>query len=832
MIEWAAIAAAVAPYLKDYAKGRAKKLAGEQADNALSNLYAKLVPNKTLTQVNQAFATRFAKELDSSIDLPTLQSEPYKDALVQFLKNPSVQDLIQAPLDGDTAPDAQLLGAVWEELRLIPLPEEFNWPKLARLHKKGIEALKIADPELRPVVVALAALRTAKAAEKSATTLERIAGPARDFDLKRYARALQQAYAHLKLGSLDSDWTRYDRGVRLESVYVPQSVKQALPPRDLTRDYLRTLKQEQREHGLDGDEEQTERRRQEYAELSARPLMEVVDDPSNQRLVILGDPGLGKSTLLRRLALRWAEQPEGPLPLLVELRRASPGSEYKSFLDYLASGADQTLFLPRAELHEHLKSREALVLFDGLDEVTASSRDAAVAAVITFAEDYPRARVVVTTRIHGYHPGSKHPGQFRDARFEQFTLQDFEASEIDSFVELWHQEAFQDATERATYEQRLRKAIADSPAIAELAANPLLLTMMAILSRSQDLPRDRGKLYERCAELLLKNWDLEKFPALRETKEDLLDIKDKLGPDQKMRILERVADAMQQERSGLAGNLIAEDKLKQIVRAELTGLGVPQSWSVAGHLIKILQDRNFMLGYMGDGQYAFIHRTFLEYFCARDLKRRLEQTSGFGVEDLQALFRDHWREDAWHEALRLVCGLIGAEYAARSVSELLAQEQQNDGHRAVFLAAQCLQEIRQIGLTREPRVQTHRRLLVLTRFDLPYFYEEWAEEAREVAKIRGRAVQELARGWKEDPGTLEWLRERASGDDNWAVRQAAVEELARGWKEDPGTLELLRERASGDDHGAVRQAAVQELARGWKDDPEVQQWLDDLNKTS
>src|SRR5205823_11032296 len=57
----------------------------------------------------------------------------------------------------------------------------------------------------------------------------------------------------------------------------------------------------------------------------------------------------------------------------------------------------------------------------------------------------------------------------------------------------------------------LREALADSPAIRELSANPLLLTMMAVLNRVQDLPRDRGRLYERCAELLLKNWDLEKF---------------------------------------------------------------------------------------------------------------------------------------------------------------------------------------------------------------------------------------------------------------------------------------------------------------------------------
>jgi len=36
-------------------------------------------------------------------------------------------------------------------------------------------------------------------------------------------------------------------------------------------------------------------------------------------------------------------------------------------------------------------------------------------------------------------------------------------------------------------------------------------------------------------------------------------------------------------------------------------------------------------------------------------------------------------------------------------------------------------------------------------------------------------------------------------DENWDVRQAAVQELARGWKEDPETLSILKQRASSDE---------------------------------
>jgi HEAT repeat protein len=60
---------------------------------------------------------------------------------------------------------------------------------------------------------------------------------------------------------------------------------------------------------------------------------------------------------------------------------------------------------------------------------------------------------------------------------------------------------------------------------------------------------------------------------------------------------------------------------------------------------------------------------------------------------------------------------------------------------------------------------------------------------------------------------LPWLKERATSDSNGSVRYAAIQELARGWKEDPETLPMLKERAASDENGDVRYAAVKELAR-------------------
>jgi GTPase SAR1 family protein len=829
MLEWAVISTAVAPHIKKYVTEKAAKLASGYADSTAAKLYKRLMPDQKLQKAVEAFVAAFDKELRSTIQNPTLTGPAYPDALKIFLADYDVLEALEKPLDAESELDWDLLKRRWTYLldskgrHLIELPQEFDWDDLATRYDKSLQKQALADPELRQVAQALATLQIKEDTKRGADAVERLAGPARGFDLVRYAQSICEAYSFLRFGSLDSDWTVYEGRVSLEHVYVPQSAKSALPPRDLTRDYLKELNA----RGADVSLEEMEIQKQQYEALGSVPVLEVVDNPANSRLVILGDPGLGKSTLLKYLALRWAHDTIRSLALLVELRRTVHESGEIGFLDYLERGTGQTLPLPRVELDRHLKENDSLVLFDALDEVVEGRRGDVILRIIAFAREYPKARIIVTTRIHGYHPGSSHPEQFRDAQFQQFTLQDFEPEEVDRFITIWHKEAFQKPSDRAKYESRLRKALEDSPSIRELSGNPLLLTMMAILNRVQDLPRDRGRLYERCAELLLKNWDLEKFEELKERKE-AQDIKDKLGPEQKMRILELVAAAMQQERTGLAGNIIGEEKLKEIIEKQLIELGVPQSWSVAKDLIWMLRERNFMLAYLGDRQYAFVHRTFLEYFCARDLKYRLEKTTTFTVDEVALLFFTNWRHDEWQEILCLLAGMIGAEYAAKCISKLLTQKDASGGEKAILLAAKCLQEIRELGSIRNVRTELQRAIVSLTEFSLPVTSEKPDEIEKtnsEVRRIREAALQALARGWKEEPATMQWLKERSLKDMYASVRSTAVEELARGWKEEDWLQGWLQERAVKEDFSYVRMVAMRELLRGWKDQRQVVTWL-------
>jgi len=465
-IEWTALAGAILPVIKKFAAERAEKLAGHLGDKKLSEIYRHAFSEDVLARINELFVSRFNEELDRAADLPTLSLESYHEALGIFLVNCSVQDVLQMPLDGQSDLDWQLLAAIWGEMKtaegasLITLPSDFSWLALARMYRREILRHMVANPALRPIIAAVAHFRIVEASERTASAIERMAGQVRSLDLDRYARSIQQAFGHLRLGSIDADWTHYERSVRLESVYVPQSVKQALPARERTRDYLAP---------------RTGRERPSiYSEATIRSVATVVEDPNNALVVILGDPGLGKSTFLKHLALRWADMRAGPLTLFIELRSASHQAGFAGFFDYLDKGGNQSCCLPQEPLQDYLEHNDSLVLFDGLDEIAEGQRAVTVSAIISFGKTFPRARIVLTTRIQGYFPGSPYPELLRDVGFAQFTLQDFEDREIRRFVAVWHQEAFHDPAERVRYQQRLEAAIEDSPAIRELAANPLL----------------------------------------------------------------------------------------------------------------------------------------------------------------------------------------------------------------------------------------------------------------------------------------------------------------------------------------------------------------------
>jgi len=720
-------------------------------------------------------------------------------------------------------------------------------------------------------------LRPIFAAQAQTTVAERVqelVGVAPDFDLGRYAEGLREQYGTLKLESLDTTGVYYSE-LKLWKVFVAQNVRECqefLPQvYEIPKDHGRRLRQSGHLDKAELAEVELERSRRVYIEQPIRSVLSVVGDPTSsagalretpmQKVVILGDPGSGKSTLLQYIALIWAERPLGelplhPIPLLLELRtyaRDKQAGKCQDMLSFIHSG-NVTCRLNQQQLHDTLKAGHAIALFDGIDEVfDPGLRDEVVTDIHRFTNDYPTVQVMVTSRWLGYKAQ-----RLRDAGFHHLMLQDLDDEQIKAFMQRWHDLTFADGADKVRKQERLQKAVEDSKAIRELAGNPLLLTMMAILNRNQELPRDRPELYNQASRVLLHQWDVER--ALVEDQRldpKMIDYRDKQA------MLRKVAHHMQSSKKGLAGNIISATDLETILAEYLKEIEIEHPRTIARVMINQLRTRNFILCYLGADSYAFVHRTFLEYFCAWEFVWQFKETQTLTVEQLkQEVFGQHWQDESWHEVLLLIAGLIDAKFVGEIIDYLLAQTvnrsafltesnyQQKEGLSNLLLAANCLAEVRNKAAIAATSIHLLKTLQREVEQEYPYNLGSesataltmliatlWQENTGTLSWLKGclqfdsssyvpeSAVQAIARGWKDDPETLPWLKSRAQSDSDENVRRVAVQELARGWKDDPETLPWLKSRAQSDNDGNEWGVAVQELARGWKDDPETLPWL-------
>ena len=97
-----------------------------------------------------------------------------------------------------------------------------------------------------------------------------------------------------------------------------------------------------------------------------------------------------------------------------------------------------------------------------------------------------------------------------------------------------------------------------------------------------------------------------------------------IGRREKQAILRAVAYEMQTSESGLKGNLITADRLTQVLTGYLREQGFEAPREKASGLIEQLRSRNWILCDRGADTYGFVHRTFLEYFCAMEIVHRTE----------------------------------------------------------------------------------------------------------------------------------------------------------------------------------------------------------------
>ncbi len=496
-----------------------------------------------------------------------------------------------------------------------------------------------------------------------------------------YLREIEKKYGNIEIRGLQLSARVYQD---LEIAYVPLFVDVAMPPEDKPV------------AAGDGDDA---RALQSIAAMarhlglgrSRMPAPRALGKHS--RLLLVGAPGSGKSTLIAYFAARAARgrlaEDAGlstrPIPFVLPVRSVHSLPDDLSSLARIA-GTD-AWFLQRA-----LRENRASFFVDGLDEARPEIAGKLLDALDALLQSFPHARVLVTSRPAGVSAGDiSAPAAYTRAELMPMTRED-----VAQFIKQWclaaelslskaRDEAENDARVAA---EDLMQRVRASRAIEKLAQTPLLCSVICIVHRflGQRIPERRVVLYDAITNVLLYEWDHAKFPEGSAT--------GKLDAHAKRALLARLARAMHEKQMAE----IPAEALITTFAKQLPHLG--HSADDAERIVAEIRDRNGVLVERSPGQFAFSHLTFQEYLTAFDIVNARD------YDPLIQKYRDKW----WHEVIVLAAGFPGAN-AELIVKRLLRK----DGERVAMgtmLAAQCVETAIELPATLRSEIEKRVATLV------------------------------------------------------------------------------------------------------------------------
>ncbi len=189
---------------------------------------------------------------------------------------------------------------------------------------------------------------------------------------------------YLKLEAMDA--TTYDLNrIRLDRLFIAQHVREftefVQQAFELPKEYQQRIKLLGQLQEQAAEQGEVSRFRKAYLKRSPQSVLQLVQNRINRLLVVLGDPGSGKSSLLQFTALQWAEYPGHDLgtlevPFLIELREYARNRQdgvAKDFLEYLHKGAGVVCRFDQHAIAARLRDRrEVLTLLDLLSQMSRS----------------------------------------------------------------------------------------------------------------------------------------------------------------------------------------------------------------------------------------------------------------------------------------------------------------------------------------------------------------------------------------------------------------------------------------------------------------------------
>ncbi|WP_456292563.1 hypothetical protein [Pseudomonas sp. AK106] len=481
---------------------------------------------------------------------------------------------------------------------------------------------------------------------------------------------------------------------------------------------------------------------------SGSDLLTALQD--NSQIVVLGDPGGGKTTLSNWLAWRLTSGANAPLPPILENMLPIPCILRDMPLDCFSDGcgvvelavavANKLLGASVTEaikpkLSEWVRAGQYVLILDGVDEIpiprrgTVASwmREAHVQSACVLAtsriigyEDYPIDSFVMDSvvekavnddgdlsresksktlsikkRLKGY--GIKSADGSVDVIDTSIArswaqiryLMPFDQIRISDFARNWYRQRCTTDLEAKQKTSDLLAALAQSEVTLNLARTPNLLSLMAIVHRERaHLPDGKALLYDEIVNAYLNTIDKQR----------------KIGPDdvfahygwkERKTWLAHVAFKMQVGRgwnSRGSGILATEKEVLSWLIEAMEVSGVPKNHQVAAEFLNWVARRSGLLLPRGEDRYAFVHLSFQEYFCACYLETCIVRPA-FVMDNLpdnapvsKGLLANWAKAHFWTETLIFLFELLSAEHDPEWAESLLNIVHDEGGDTSILSA--------------------------------------------------------------------------------------------------------------------------------------------------
>ncbi len=392
--------------------------------------------------------------------------------------------------------------------------------------------------------------------------------------------------------------------------------------------------------------------------LSPEQVLQRAFEKRKKRLLLLiGDPGSGKTTLMKYYAICCLDEVgrrklglrKPLLPIMLPLRKVN---ERLPFCEALSAWATQkNRGVTPAQFQTWLEKRGCLVLLDGLDEISEAQRRREICEWIDNASTtYRNSHFVVTSRYSGYQ--MKEGIELRCDHVRADVL-DLNSAQQEVFLKKWFTAAYRDElavsdlseAERAQEAETQAQEVADAvrnylaqeehESLRSMAGTPVLLQIMAILWREfGNLPPHRATLYESCTNYLLDYRDRHK---------KILPL---LPADDAKNVLRPLSLWMQET---LKEESVSAKELRAQIAEPLEKI---QPGLKPQDFIDNLVQRAGILEKASDEGYNFRHKSFREFLAAGQLAEEVQRNP----ERAQILV-ENFHEGRWRETLLFALGL-------------------------------------------------------------------------------------------------------------------------------------------------------------------------------